>query len=60
MNHATDAHLNRSQLTLGSFEARLDDRTTYELDRSDIAKVLALLASGELETGIDPVTGNEL
>ena len=38
---------------------RVTEDVLSELDRSDIAAALALLASGELETGIDPLTGNE-
>jgi basic membrane lipoprotein Med (substrate-binding protein (PBP1-ABC) superfamily) len=30
-----------------------------DLDQQDVAKALALLADGSLETGVDPVTGNE-
>ena len=39
---------------------RVTEEVLSQLDRSDIAAVLARLASGELETGIDPLTGNEL
>ena len=38
---------------------RVTEDVLSELDRSDIAAALAKLASGELETGIDPLTGNE-
>jgi basic membrane lipoprotein Med (substrate-binding protein (PBP1-ABC) superfamily) len=39
---------------------RVTEDVLSELDRSDIAAALARLTSGELETGVDPLTGNEL
>ena len=45
-------------VTLAPF--RVSEDVLSQLDRSDIAAVLALLADGSLETGIDPLTGNEL
>jgi basic membrane lipoprotein Med (substrate-binding protein (PBP1-ABC) superfamily) len=39
---------------------RVAEEVLSELDRTEIAAILALLASGELDTGIDPLTGNEL
>ena len=38
---------------------RVGPEVLSELDQQDITKVLALLADGSLETGIDPVTGDE-
>jgi basic membrane protein A len=39
---------------------RVSSDVLGDLDRHDIAAALALLADGSLETGIDPLTGNEL
>ena len=39
---------------------RVGPEVYSELDQQDVQAALALLADGSLETGVDPVTGNEL